>query len=665
MKSQWMRRITPFCLLTLMACSAGMDESLYVQKTESSDPIVSRARQGGTLSQRVPNPKERVTLSQRLIGSVDRNGEALAEARFGTPYRSRYGNQADTRALKQKGIIDVAVEVDLRGGIPVYRFVLTPQRSIERQHVERWAPVARVSITFQRGRSFSLLAPLPEGPRLRNGQVITPWVHCDDCLINDQPHGDLEEGEYYRLYQARIRWLSQGAGLGRPLESVTGLRLHPADAVEIRNLGVAAMVVGDAAAESARQASIEDYAAYEARVEQARLANRAYTFFIDSKYAPLTMRQQFRRSDCPKYHNDANTNQNAEYNRTLIEDNRAFIRCARRVVDGYHFEAYIAAHPDLVEREQRLWEKTYGIERETIDDVEGQLQFARDAINGAYEGIDNILDYVKVKEEQYAREQRQHAMTMAALDDFSRNFASMMADMRDQQVVVYPDGRVTTISEVREHAIEQGRMQAYRDAQPATGKDEAPTKPAASTPGAEPSSPPASAASAPNRVDSAAAASTGPSAPAEPAGTPVAQAGGPAPAPPQTGQAAREAEPPRPADNKQATQVARPQAVEPHSGGVNGCVALLQVKRHPGKSPLSSCSYTEPERLSTEFTFRNQCEFPVHITIDIDYDDGVSKAGREYDVKPGRVRSTVPYCGLSDYAYHYEETRESVRQRSQ
>ena len=100
------------------------------------------------------------------------------------------------------------------------------------------------------------------------------------------------------------------------------------------------------------------------------------------------------------------------------------------------------------------------------------------------------------------------------------------------------------------------------------------------------------------------------------------------------------------------------------SGGMNGCVELLEVKRYPGKSPFSSCSYDQPERLSTGFRFRNSCELPVDVHIDIDYDNDSSKPSAEYNIKPGKARTTVSHCGLSDYSYTYKETGESVRRRS-
>jgi len=103
--------------------------------------------------------------------------------------------------------------------------------------------------------------------------------------------------------------------------------------------------------------------------------------------------------------------------------------------------------------------------------------------------------------------------------------------------------------------------------------------------------------------------------------------------------------------------------LQPYTGGINGCVELLEAKRRPGSSVNSSCS--EDNRYSTSFRFRNDCSFPVNIYIEIDYDDGTTKTRGEYGVRSGRVATTVSYCGLSDYAFHYEETNESFRKRSQ
>ena len=678
-------QILLLCLFVLGGCATEMSEKLYVYKSEQSDPVITAALHGETLAQRLPNSKERITFNERLIGSLEKNGEIFSVAHFGRGYQSKYGFKTEASKLKRKGLIDVAVEVDMRHGVPVYRFVLTPQHAIKGKHIDRWAPIVRVNIEMEYGRnkSFSLFAPLPEGERLKNGQIITPWVYCGRCFINDSSYALDDEDEYFRLYKERITWLMQKVNYKKPVKNARGLSFLNEDTPALKNKGIAEWAVGTDRAEAARQAFIADYADYNTRVEQAKLANQAYDFFINNKYAPLTMWKQFSKSDCQKYLTGANTNQAPDYNRKLIRQNQNFIRCAERAVNAYNFEAFVLAYPDLVEREQVLWEKTYGIERQAIDDVDGQLQYAKDDINGAYNGIEEIQSYINIKEERYAKEKRQREITMAALNDFSQKYETMMVESRNKQVVVSPDGRVSTVGKEHERAIEQGRMQAYLDKnkkakvqrRPDVNNKHVPSR------SPDPSSPKESSQSADSR-------SSGGSSPQnknlEADTAPVVDDGSNTPADQALDQRManlnsqiakkemREKELQQQLEDRKdrdfgiatARVEGKQQNVVPISGGMNGCVELLEIKRYPGKSPLGSCSYDQPERLSTEFRFRNSCELPVDVHIDIDYDNDSSKPSAEYNIKPGKARTTVSHCGLSDYSYTYKETGESVRRRS-
>lgn len=672
------------CLVGLAGCATEMSESLYVFNSEQSKPVVTSAQHGETLAQRVPASSESLTFSGRLIGRLEKNGTIYPGPSFARGYRSQYGFKTETSELKRRGLIDVAVEIDMRGGVPVYRFVLTPQLSIKSKHVAYWDPIARVRVENKRGKnkSFSLLAPLPEGERLKNGQIITPWVYCGRCFVNEGSYSLKNDDEYFRLYNERIDWLKPMRNYKRSINIVGGFSLLPENSNMLKRQGIEDLSVGDDLAESARQAFIHDYADYKARVEQSKLANRAYQFFIDNKYAPLTMWEQFEKADCPKYLTGANINQTPDYNRKYIRQNKEFIRCARSSVDSYNFEAFVAVYPELIAREETLWEKTYGIERQKIDNVEGQLQYAKNVIDGAYNGIENIQRYINVTEERYARERRQREITMNAFNDVSQKFAGMMAESRNKQVVVTADGRVSTVGREQERAVEQGRMQAYLDA---NKKEEKPRDADVKFKSSELTKPPEGEKADREKNAVPSAAPSAQSQKVKPAVAPVASDGDDTLANQEQDQRmtklesqiakkkAREQELQQQLEERKEREFGvatarvkeKPQAVVPMSGGMNGCVTLLAVKRYPGKSPLGSCSYDQPERLSTEFRFRNSCELPVDIHLEIDYDDGSSKPSAEYGIKSGKARTTISYCGLSDYSFTYEETRESVRRRSQ
>ncbi|GAB5390211.1 MAG: hypothetical protein Alpg2KO_31790 [Alphaproteobacteria bacterium] len=107
----------------------------------------------------------------------------------------------------------------------------------------------------------------------------------------------------------------------------------------------------------------------------------------------------------------------------------------------------------------------------------------------------------------------------------------------------------------------------------------------------------------------------------------------------------------------------RREAIQPIRGGEFGCVTVLKAKRTPGSSAHSSCSYNTPDREELEITFLNKCSVPVNIEINLNIDDGTNRKSGEYNVKPGRKRTTVGYCGALNYAFTYEETRDSLNKR--
>jgi len=93
------------------------------------------------------------------------------------------------------------------------------------------------------------------------------------------------------------------------------------------------------------------------------------------------------------------------------------------------------------------------------------------------------------------------------------------------------------------------------------------------------------------------------------------------------------------------------------------CVGVVETKRLPGSSPLSSCSYETPDREALIITFVNRCGVPVNIEMDVAYDTGESRPSSESNLRPGSQRETVGYCGATNYTYSFEETLDSLSKR--
>ena len=90
-------------------------------------------------------------------------------------------------------------------------------------------------------------------------------------------------------------------------------------------------------------------------------------------------------------------------------------------------------------------------------------------------------------------------------------------------------------------------------------------------------------------------------------------------------------------------------------GGMEGCVEVIETRRSTGSSALSACSYDEPDRPSMTIVYQNNCGFAVDVETRIAMDTGESDSWTEYDLRPGRRRSTADLCGLISYEFAYEE----------
>jgi DNA-directed RNA polymerase subunit M/transcription elongation factor TFIIS len=90
------------------------------------------------------------------------------------------------------------------------------------------------------------------------------------------------------------------------------------------------------------------------------------------------------------------------------------------------------------------------------------------------------------------------------------------------------------------------------------------------------------------------------------------------------------------------------------SDAANNCINIIEVSRDKGSSVASSCSYSEPNRISIKIKFRNQCESKIHAHFEFQMDQGEPKKTTEYSVGPGKTRSTIGVCGAGEWVYWQE-----------
>lgn len=624
-KSLWV-----LALLCLSGCATSMSQTAYLSGSLEKNGLQTRIQNPERAAERFAESGKQVIKANRLIGGRKGNTKS-----FAPPYRSRYGFDEEKSSLKQRALIDVAVHFDVLNQMPAYRFVLTPQDNISAEQIAAWKPVARVAMSVGARDRVNLLAPLPTGNRLVQGQVVTPWVFCASCIAYKTSQRRLSNDLYLRQFGTHARALAGGAG------SRQVLQLSFIDAGE--------MATGLADAQAARKTFGAKLQTHFTRQAEAKDANMAYYLFLRDEYLPLTMKAKLRASKCSDFRTGPNTNQNAEYHREEIQKNERAIRCTQLVADKFDFKTYVAAYPKLLAREQALWDKTYGRERTEIIDPQGQLEFARKEIELAYNGIEQMQQYAEAKEAQYARKRRAREAQMAAFQTASQNIQTMMQQTRENQVVVTSDGMVSTVGEERRRAVERAKYESQRresDRRKHRHRTGAPA----------------------NHSDERVATKT--ESPAKPPGD-VAAKSVKAPAQPLPSESKE-----KPESNLKAASAVQqeappspaappPEKPQPLAGGMQGCVTLVETKRYPGKSPHSSCSYNEPDREALTLKFRNNCGVPVNVTMDLLNDTGETETSGEYNIKPGRERTSVGFCGAIKYSYRYEETRESVARRSQ
>lgn len=641
MKHFWQRPLVISAIFTsalFTGCATLIQERAYVNDTLSRDAITTQSSQPESESLA---PDVRKLYAARLASARS----AQPAAAFRNPDAIKRGAEP-LSDIETRAMMDVVVEFqwDEDDLVPAYRLIMTPYRNIEPQDVEAWSPLAVITLKRSRWTSAMMVAPLPAaGQRLINGQIVTPWTFCEFCFESGNDGVRLPENRrkvQYRILRSNFLQDVESPHLGfaanMGIEKLRFLKAAPH-----RSIGDAVLVTGAAAVQSARKAFVSQSEARDQRLNIVSTHNRNYRRFLDEKYGPTHLAAYFTNGgpDCDDdddYSSTPNINQGADYNQRLIDQNYAFIDCAQRVLQAYDIARYTEVYPDLVKREQMLWERTTGAKREKILSPEAMVDWGQGHIERAYAGIERMQARIDGLNARHAREQSQNNAMSALLASMNQAIATQKAENQNRQREIdrlqaqarrprptTTPRRYTPSGSRNQQQAQQVSVQAANDPRVSGGVPEE------------------SGGSGGDTQQSAAAGDLA-----------------------RTGES--DQTPPQPPVSAVAAS-SQPEKIgtESISGGENGCVALVEANRYPGKSALSSCSYDEPERKSLELEFHNSCGVPVNVSIDLLIDDGTTNTSGEYNIKPGRTRTTVGHCGATRYAFSYEETAESARNRSQ
>lgn len=616
-------------------CATLMDERVYVDDTVTRDALTTQSSQPETESLA---PDVRKLYAARLTSGP-----------YAQPTSAFYNPDAANRGperlsdIEARAMMDVVVEFqwDKDDLVPAYRFIMTPYKKLDSQHANAWSSLAVITLKHGKYSSAMLVAPLPPASqRLVNGQIVTPWTFCEACFESGKNGARVPEKNrksQYRILRSNFVTEIDSPHLG--FTSNTGIeKLRFMEADPHSKVGDAVFVTGATAVKTARQEFVSRSKAREQRLSQIQRNNRIYKNFIEEKYTPVHMygHQDRAGPDCKRYFSRPNTNQGVKVNQEFIDANYAFIDCAQRVLQQYDIKPYVAMYPDLAKREQMLWERTSGIKREKVITPEQMVAWGQDEIENAYAGIEKIQARIDGLYANQARKQAQSNAMSAILAGLNQSIAQQKAENNQRQ---------------RQLDLLQAQARRPRPAAPSRPIPTAKPGPQTTAQTQSSNSPPP-AAGTPEQASNTS--SDNP----QTSGDDTSSSAGPAKLVQvaEADQTTTQITPPRPPEKIGA---------EPVAGGEQGCVALVEANRYPGKSALSSCLYSEPERESLEMKFRNSCGVPVNVSIDLLHDSGETRTSAEYNIKPGKMRTTNGYCGATRYAYKYEETSESVRARSE
>ncbi|MEO1541383.1 MAG: hypothetical protein AAFU59_13420 [Pseudomonadota bacterium] len=348
-------------------------------------------------------------------------------------------------------------------------------------------------------------------------------------------------------------------------------------------------------------------AAYRSEAARSDQANRSYAAFFREIHDPLKFENFATASGCDRtyYAERYPYYESIEENREIIAENEAFIACYERAIDAYDFQGYTDLYPDLKAREAALWAASFGIERQSVREPTNQLTRAERRIEGAARGADDARDAIGEINRNIERRRAERAQLNAL-------FAQTQSII-DQQSALTAANRQRISNTIAAASNAPRSVSTRRPVDAATPSQAIQT--------------------ARSRLNS------------EVARVPVAAPTGTAPTSVQV---------------EQETDVA---TIERLSGGMFACVGVVDTSRKPGSSPHSSCSYDTPDREALYITFANRCGVPVNVNMSLAMDTGENAQRSESNIRPGGQRTTVGFCGATNYTFTFEETLSSVRAR--
>jgi hypothetical protein len=370
--------------------------------------------------------------------------------------------------FEHSSYIDVAVAFETKKLIPLYRVTITPKRNITQQEIESLPEDGVVSIDRYlsfKPQTFKLKFKYPKNQRLVNGQFVSEWIYCPQCLTNvGVSLGDIKgvaeldrkAEKLFPLYPTTAVYASSYDRQRRQKLNITRV-IFKAD----KNIDSGINKFTTAESMRTQRVMLARISDLKEKKKNAASANARYADFIKSKYEPLTAQYYIKHLHCGYYSEGYRNNPSRD--RSELSKNRRYSRCLAKAFEKYDVAGYTQLYPTMKEVEEHLWASTLGAKRVNIMSPRAQVQVFKNRfkdIEKASQVIEGRMSAIAYQRDKAARERK---IWSGAFSQAMNNIKQQQAITNNNLLVVDANNNVMTVGEQKRLQLERAKMQAYLD----------------------------------------------------------------------------------------------------------------------------------------------------------------------------------------------------------
>jgi len=372
--------------------------------------------------------------------------------------------------FEHSSYIDVAVAFETNKLIPLYRVTITPKRNITQQEIKSLPEDGVVSIIDRYTSSFTpqnfkLKFKYPKNQRLVNGQFVSEWIYCPQCLTNTSVSlGDTKGvAELDRKLENLFPLNPTTAVYASDYQRQTDQKLNISWVIFKADKNIDSGINKFTTTESMRTqrtmlARISDL---KEKKKNAATANARYADFIQSKYVPLTAQYYIKHLHCGNY-SEGNRN-NPSRDSGYLSENRSYSRCLAKAFEKYDMAGYTQLYPIMKKVEEQLWASTLGAKRIPVLSPEQQVWVFKNRFKDIEKSSQVIESRMSAIAYQQDKAERERKIWAGAFSQAMVNIKQQQETINNNLLVVDANNNVMTVGEQKRLQLERAKMQAYLD----------------------------------------------------------------------------------------------------------------------------------------------------------------------------------------------------------